>query len=233
MNTTFIAFGLKAGDATLLSWLAFGRNGFHPVRLCELLYQRKWCLWPFIARPQPEDRVLDLFCGLGNFTFCCWRPAPRHSVVGVEGGSGAARGKGKPHCTMGWQTEPHGADSTKLFDGNLKHTWRIHQDADRPTQVRRVGTGEQNDGLQTSANCVCVLVTRQLLARDAGEWANRAISEARACCDGYVPAYHPCRIHRSFRTWKVSAFHSMNCCFDELGFYGEPQRTGPVSKTAA
>jgi len=60
--------------------LAFGPLDF--IQVNQDLNRRMISQAIKLANPQPEDRVLDLFCGIGNFTL----PLARHSrrVVGVE-----------------------------------------------------------------------------------------------------------------------------------------------------
>jgi 23S rRNA (uracil1939-C5)-methyltransferase len=59
--------------------------------------------------PQPTDRVLDLFCGLGNFTLPLARRAG--SVVGVEGDAGlVARARGNAAANGIANAEFHAAD---------------------------------------------------------------------------------------------------------------------------
>jgi len=60
--------------------LAFGPLDF--IQVNQDLNRRMISQAMKLANPQPEDRVLDLFCGIGNFTL----PLARHSrrVVGVE-----------------------------------------------------------------------------------------------------------------------------------------------------
>jgi 23S rRNA (uracil1939-C5)-methyltransferase len=62
--------------------------------------------------PQPEDRVLDLFCGLGNFTLPLATRAGR--VVGVEGDAGlVARARANAAKNGLAKVEFHAADLAK------------------------------------------------------------------------------------------------------------------------
>lgn len=66
--------------------------------------------------PQPGERVLDLFCGLGNFTLPLARRAGR--VVGVEGEAGlVARARGNAVRNGLQNVEFHAADLAKDLSG--------------------------------------------------------------------------------------------------------------------
>jgi 23S rRNA (uracil1939-C5)-methyltransferase len=66
--------------------------------------------------PQPQDRVLDLFCGLGNFTLPIARRAGR--VVGVEGDAGlVARARENAVRNGLANVEFHAADLAKDLSG--------------------------------------------------------------------------------------------------------------------
>lgn len=72
-----------------------------------------------LLAPQPTDRVLDLFCGLGNFTL----PLARHvrEVVGVEGEAGLVRRarENAEHNGIA-NAQFHAADLSKDLSD---HTW--------------------------------------------------------------------------------------------------------------
>jgi 23S rRNA (uracil1939-C5)-methyltransferase len=68
---------------------------------------------------RPEDRVLDLFCGLGNFTLPLARAA--REVVGVEGDAGLIRRARENAAHNGLpNAEFHAADLAQDLSG---HTW--------------------------------------------------------------------------------------------------------------
>ena len=72
---------------------------------------------------QPDERVLDLFCGLGNFTLPLARFA--RSVVGVEGDAGLIRRarENAAHNDLA-NVEFHAADLAEDLRG---HTWMRHE----------------------------------------------------------------------------------------------------------
>jgi 23S rRNA (uracil1939-C5)-methyltransferase len=92
---------------------------FHPMDFTQVnpfINEKMVSLALELLDPQPEDRVLDLFCGLGNFTLPL---ATRvHSVVGVEGGDAMVQ-RGRENALHNGlkNVEFHGADLTKPFDG--------------------------------------------------------------------------------------------------------------------
>lgn len=87
---------------------------FHPMDFTQVNAQMNQAMvhraieW---LDPQPDDRVLDLFCGLGNFTLPLARRSS--SVVGVEGDeSMVVRGREN--------AELNGIDSVRFYGANLQ-----------------------------------------------------------------------------------------------------------------
>jgi 23S rRNA (uracil1939-C5)-methyltransferase len=91
--------------------LAFGPLDF--VQINQDMNQRMISQAMSLVDPQPEDRVLDLFCGIGNFTL----PLARHSrrVVGVELDPRMVR-KAAANAAM------NGLDNVEFYAANLADT---------------------------------------------------------------------------------------------------------------
>lgn len=92
---------------------------FHPMDFTQVnpyINEKMVSLAVELLDPQPEDRVLDLFCGLGNFTLPLATRA--QSVVGVEGGEAMVQ-RGRENALHNGlnNVEFHGADLTKPFEG--------------------------------------------------------------------------------------------------------------------
>jgi 23S rRNA (uracil1939-C5)-methyltransferase len=89
------------------------RLGFLPtdfVQVNAVLNERMVDQAVTLLAPGPGDRVLDLFCGLGNFTLALARRAAR--VTGVEGDPGlVARARANAGL--------NGIDNAEFFTGNL------------------------------------------------------------------------------------------------------------------
>lgn len=91
------------------------RLAFRPLDFIQVnagLNQKMIALALELLDPRPEDRVLDLFCGLGNFTLPMARRAGR--VVGVEGDPGLiARARENAARNQLANVEFHAADLAK------------------------------------------------------------------------------------------------------------------------
>lgn len=111
-----------AGGEERLSYRlpAFGVElKFHPMDFTQVnpyINEKMVSLAIELLDPQPDDRVLDLFCGLGNFTLPLATRAQH--VVGVEGGAAmVVRGKENALHNRLENIEFHAADLTKPFEG--------------------------------------------------------------------------------------------------------------------
>jgi 23S rRNA (uracil1939-C5)-methyltransferase len=119
----------------------------------------------------PEDRVLDLFCGLGNFTLPIARTAAE--VVGVEGDSGlVARAREN--------AQRNGVTNTRFFTANLyesiqKEPWLREQFDKVLLDPPRSGAAEVLEHLPKlgAKRLVYVSCYPGTLARDAGELVHR------------------------------------------------------------
>lgn len=92
---------------------------FHPMDFTQVnagINQRMVSLALELLDPQPTDRVLDLFCGLGNFTLPLARKAAH--VVGVEGAEAMVhRGYENARANGLDNVEFHAQDLTQDFSG--------------------------------------------------------------------------------------------------------------------
>jgi 23S rRNA (uracil1939-C5)-methyltransferase len=119
-----------------------------------------------ILDPQPGDHVLDLFCGIGNFTLPLARRAG--SVVGVEGSrESVERARMNAHHNGIGNAEFHVAD---LAGNTADLAWaRLHYDKVL-LDPSRAGAQEvlQQASLWRAARLVYVSCSPATLARDAG-----------------------------------------------------------------
>ncbi|SEA08470.1 23S rRNA (uracil(1939)-C(5))-methyltransferase RlmD [Microbulbifer marinus] len=128
--------------------------------------------------PQPEERVLDLFCGLGNFTLPLARRA--REVVGVEG-EGALTSRGTDNATLNGLTNVqfHAADLTRDIRA---HSWAIGGFDKILLDPPRSGALEVVRELARfgARRIVYVSCNPATLARDAGELAGLGYRLTRA-----------------------------------------------------
>ena len=107
-----LAFTLPAWDIELL---------FRPLDFIQVnagLNQQMIASALSLLDVQPGERVLDLFCGLGNFTLPLARTAGQ--VVGVEGDAGLIRRARENATHNGLDVEFHAADLAQDLSG---HAW--------------------------------------------------------------------------------------------------------------
>ncbi len=121
--------------------------------------------------PQPEERVLDLFCGLGNFTLPISTLAAE--VVGVEGDAGLVR-RARENATL------NDRDNARFFTADLfgdlsKEPWLRDRYQKALLDPPRSGAAEVLEhlprcGVERILYVSCYPAT---LARDAGELVKR------------------------------------------------------------
>jgi 23S rRNA (uracil1939-C5)-methyltransferase len=124
-----------------------------------------------LLAPQATDKVLDLFCGLGNFTLPLARNAAE--VVGVEGDAGLVQ-------RARLNAERNGIANTRYFTANLyesleKEPWRLERFDKALLDPPRSGALEVLEHLPKLGveRIVYVSCYPSTLARDAGELVNR------------------------------------------------------------
>ena len=116
--------------------------------------------------PQPGDRILDLFCGIGNFTL----PLAKHAgyVVGVEGGQEAVE-RANENAALGvfQNVDFHVADLTQSLEGLSWAEGRYDKILLDPS---RAGAEEVLAGIPgwQPSRIVYVSCNPSTLARDAG-----------------------------------------------------------------
>ncbi|WP_196137863.1 23S rRNA (uracil(1939)-C(5))-methyltransferase RlmD [Aliikangiella sp. G2MR2-5] len=127
---------------------------------------------------QPEDRVLDLFCGLGNFTIPLATRAK--TVVGVEGvDEMVARGKQNAKHNQLDNVEFYQADLTKNLE---EETW-VNRDYNKVLiDPARSGALEVIENIVkfNPEKIVYVSCNPATLARDTGELVNRGYKLKKA-----------------------------------------------------
>ncbi|MCH9697021.1 MAG: 23S rRNA (uracil(1939)-C(5))-methyltransferase RlmD [Gammaproteobacteria bacterium] len=119
-----------------------------------------------LLQPQPDDTILDLFCGIGNLTLPVARLAG--SVVGVEGAESSVE---RAIDNAAWNkidtVEFHRADLIRTLD---KHDWAHRQYSKVLLDPSRAGAVEVLPWLATwqPQRIVYVSCNPSTLARDAG-----------------------------------------------------------------
>ena len=164
-ETVDLSYELPAYDLTM----HFLPNDFTQVNsdLNRLMLDRALQLLTI----EPEDHVLDLFCGLGNFTLPMARKAAE--VVGVEGEPGlVARARGN--------AERNGISNTRFFTANLydslqKEPWMRETFEKVLLDPPRSGAMEVLEHLPKlgARRIVYVSCYPGTLARDAGELVHK------------------------------------------------------------
>jgi len=116
--------------------------------------------------PQPEERILDLFCGIGNFTLPLASRAGH--VVGVEGGREAVERAKENAALAGFENvEFHVADLTQPLEGQV---WAEPCFDKILLDPSRAGAEEVLAGIPrwNASRIVYVSCNPSTLARDAG-----------------------------------------------------------------
>ena len=124
-----------------------------------------------VLAPEPGDSVLDLFCGIGNFTLPLARRAGQ--VVGVEGGRDAVeRGRENAEANGLANVEFHVADLTQPLAGLA---WADRSYERVLLDPSRAGAEEALDGIPRwgASRIVYVSCNPSTLARDAGILVHR------------------------------------------------------------
>ncbi|MBS1214666.1 MAG: rRNA (uracil-5-)-methyltransferase RumA [Proteobacteria bacterium] len=123
-----------------------------------------------LLEPQPDDVILDLFCGLGNFTLPLARRAGK--VIGVEGGEEAVL-RGRQNAVVNGLANVtfHVADLTRAHD---QSAWAVSRYDKVLLDPSRAGAMEvlQYASKWRAKRIVYVSCNPSTLARDAGILVN-------------------------------------------------------------